>query len=108
MEKIFNKKIFYDFFWTPLGSRVSIYIVFFQVHFKLSAVWSFFPLFATSVIYTSGKFSASVVDSGGNLPPVSTTLAKIVEKFAAGDVDTGGAPWIVNISENFRKNLKRS
>jgi hypothetical protein len=26
-----------------------------------------------------------------NLPPVSTTLAKLVEKFAAGVVDTGGA-----------------
>ncbi len=25
-----------------------------------------------------------------NLPPVSTTLAKLVEKFAAGIVDTGG------------------
>jgi hypothetical protein len=27
-----------------------------------------------------------------NLPPVSTTKAKLVEKFAAGVVDTGGAP----------------
>jgi hypothetical protein len=27
-----------------------------------------------------------------NLPPVSTTLAKLVAKFAAGVVDTGGAP----------------
>jgi hypothetical protein len=25
-----------------------------------------------------------------NLPPVSTTLAKLVEKFATGVVDTGG------------------
>ncbi len=25
-----------------------------------------------------------------NLPPVSTTLAKMVEKFATGDADTGG------------------
>jgi hypothetical protein len=25
-----------------------------------------------------------------NLPPVSTTLAKLVEKFAVGVVDTGG------------------
>jgi hypothetical protein len=58
-----------------------------------------------------------------NLPPVSTTLAKLVEKFAAGVadisgnfatgvidtggkfatgvVDTGGAPLLVNISANF-------
>jgi hypothetical protein len=33
-----------------------------------------------------------------NLPPVSTTLAKMVEKFAAGVVDTSA-----NIYANFRK-----
>jgi hypothetical protein len=27
-----------------------------------------------------------------NLPPLSTTLAKLVAKFAAGVVDTSGAP----------------
>jgi hypothetical protein len=27
-----------------------------------------------------------------NLPPVSTTLLKLVEKFAASVVDTGGQP----------------
>ncbi len=64
-----------------------------------------------------------------NLPPVSTTLAKLVAKFAAGVadtgakfaaavvdtggnfaagvVDTGGAPLLMNIVANFRKNLKR-
>jgi hypothetical protein len=53
-------------------------------------------LFATGV-------SAGVVDTGGNLPwvsltlvanlpPVSTTLLKLVAKFAAGVVDTGGQP----------------
>jgi hypothetical protein len=64
------------------------------------------------------------------LPPVSTTLAKLVAKFAAGVadasgkfaagvvdaggkfatgvVDTGGAPLLANISANFRKNLKWS
>jgi hypothetical protein len=42
-----------------------------------------FPLFATSVIDTVSKFAA-----GG----VSSTLAKLVAKFAAGVVDTGGAP----------------
>jgi hypothetical protein len=71
-----------------------------------------YPLFATGVIDTGGKFAAGVVDTGGNLPPaslipvansppvsltpvanlppVSTTLAKLVEKFAAGVADTGG------------------
>jgi hypothetical protein len=47
-------------------------------------------LFATGVVYTGGKFAAGVVDTGGNLPPVSTTLAKMVEKFAAGVINIGG------------------
>jgi hypothetical protein len=123
-----------------------------------------FPLFATSVIDTGGKFAAGdvdtvwqiatgvidpgskfaagIVDTGGKfatginntrenggkicrpcswyrLPPVSTTLGKMVAKFAAGVVDTGGkfatgvvdtcgAPWLANISANFRNNSKRS
>jgi hypothetical protein len=71
-------------------------------------------LFATAVVYTGGRFAAGVVDTSGNLPPaaltrvanlppvllipganlplVSTTLAKLMEKFATGVVDTGGAP----------------
>ncbi len=54
-----------------------------------------------------------------NLPSVSTTLAKLVAKFAAGVVDTGSkfttgvvdtgsAPSLANISANFRTILKRS
>jgi hypothetical protein len=43
-----------------------------------------------------------------NLPPVLTTLTKLVAKFSAGVVDTGGAPLLANISANFRKNTKRS
>jgi hypothetical protein len=53
------------------------------------------------------------------LPPVSTTQAKLVAKFAAGVVDTGGnfaagvvdtggAPLLATISANVRKNSKRS
>jgi hypothetical protein len=38
-----------------------------------------------------------------NLPPVSTTLLKLVAKFAAGVVDTGSQPLAGNISENFQK-----
>ncbi len=81
-----------------------------------------FPLFVTGVIDTGGKFAAGVVDTGGKLPPVSpvsTTLGKLVAKFAAGVsdtggkfaagvVDTGGAPLLANISANFRKKSKRS
>jgi hypothetical protein len=62
-----------------------------------------FPLFATGVNDTGGKFAAGVVDTGvklppvsltpvANLPPVSTILVKLVAKFAAGVVDTGGQP----------------
>ncbi len=53
MEKTFKQKNFNNFVWTPLGSRVNIYINFcLQVHFKVSAAW-----------YCSHY-----------LPPVSTTL----------------------------------
>jgi len=46
-----------------------------------------FPLFATGVIDTGGKFAAGVADTGG--------------KFATGVVDTGGAPLLVDVSANF-------
>ncbi len=48
------------------------------------------PLIATGVNDTGGKFAASIVDTGANLPPVSTTLAELVAKLTAGVVDTGG------------------
>jgi hypothetical protein len=51
-----------------------------------------FPIYATSVIDTGGKFAARVVDTGGNLPPVSTTPTVLVARFAIGGVDTCGAP----------------
>ncbi len=102
--KNLQSKFCLDFFWTPLGSRVSIYI-FFTSSFKVVSSLIIAPIvchrckrhrwqFATGIVDTSGKFA---------LPPVSTTLAKRVEKFAAGVVDTndnfaggvvdtGGAP----------------
>ncbi len=40
------------------------------------------------------------------MSPVSTTLAKLVAKFAAGVVDTGGAALHANISANFRKKFE--
>ncbi len=63
-----------------------------QVHFKVLAAW-----------YCSHYLPLTQV---ANLPPVSAT--KLVAKFAAGVVDTGGAHWLVNTSANFPKNLKRS
>jgi hypothetical protein len=43
-------------------------------------------------------FAAGVVDTGGKLSPVSTALAKLVEKFDAGVVDTSGkfAPGVID------------
>jgi hypothetical protein len=60
------------------------------------------PLFATGVVDTGSKFAASVVDTGGNLPPVSTTQGELVAKFAAGVVDTGGkfATGVVDTGSN--------
>ncbi len=40
-----------------------------------------FPLFAPGVLDTGGKFTASVVDTGGNLPPLSSTSAVLVANF---------------------------
>jgi hypothetical protein len=89
-----------------------------------------FPLFAAGVTDTGGKLLLVSLIPAANLPPVSTTLAKLVAKFAAGVsdtggkfaagvvvtsgkfatgvVDTGGAPLLANISATFRKNSKRS
>ncbi len=93
-----NKKNFNYFVWTPLGNRVTMNTNFcLQVHFKESAAWYFFHILPpVSLIPVA------------NLTTLSTTLAKLVAKFATGVVDTGGAPWLVNISANFRKNSKRS
>jgi hypothetical protein len=40
-----------------------------------------YPLFATGVVNTSGKFAAGVVDTGGNLPPVSLIPVVHLEQF---------------------------
>ena len=82
---------------TPLDSRGYTYIHFcLQVNFKVSAAW-----------YYSHCLPPVSLTPVANLPPVSTPLAKLW-KFATGVIDTGGAPWLVNISANFRKNLKWS
>ncbi len=41
---------------------------------------------------TSGNLPQVSFTPVANLSPVSTTLAELVAKFAAGVVDTGGAP----------------
>jgi hypothetical protein len=82
MKKIFNLKNFNNFVGTPLDSKGYTYIHFcLQVHFKVSAAWYYSHC----------------------LPPVSTTLVKLVAKFAAGVVDTGGkfATGVVDTGGNF-------
>jgi len=86
MQKIFNHKSFNYLVWTPLGSRVNYWIHFcLQVHFK---AW-----------YCSQY-----------LPPVQIWRRCHWYRWQipTGVVDTSGAPWLANISANFRKNLKRS
>ncbi len=46
-----------------------------------------YPVFATSVVNTGGKFTAGVVDAVGNLPPVS--LIPVVH------LDLRVSPWIL-------------
>jgi hypothetical protein len=72
-----------------------------------------FPLFATGVIDTGGKFATGinntsqtgVADTGGIFAAGDVDTSG---KFATSVVDTGGAPLLANISANFRKNSKRS
>ncbi len=55
MEKIFSQKNWNYLVWTHLGSRVNIYVNFcLQVHFKESAAWYCFHIFATGVVDTGG------------------------------------------------------
>jgi hypothetical protein len=87
MAKIFKLKNFNYFVWAPLGSRVNIYINFcLQVQFKMTAA-----LYCTHYLPPV------------SLPPVSTTLAKLVEKFAACVADTGDkfAAGVVDTGSNF-------
>jgi hypothetical protein len=113
MQKIFNPKSFNYLVWTPLGSIVNLKKHFcLQVHFKVSAAWycsHYLPPVAAGVVDTGGNLPPVVsLIPAANLPPVSTTLAKLVAKFVVGVADTGGAPLLANISANFRKNSKRS
>jgi hypothetical protein len=72
MEKIFKLKNFNNFVWAP------------QVHFKVVCSLILFPLFATGVNDTGGKFAAGVVDTSG--------------KFATGVVDTSGRRVVVDVA----------
>ncbi len=105
MKKILNRKFFHYFVWTPFCRRVNMYINFcLQVHFKVFAAWycsNYLPPVSTTqakftvtagVFDNVGKFvgAAGVIDTGG--------------KFATVVIDTSGASWLANISENFQIN----
>ncbi len=104
MAKTFKQKNFNNFVWTPLGSRVNIYINFCpQVHFKLSAAWYCCHYLPPASLTPVANLSPVSLTPAANLPPVSTTLAKMVEKFATGVADTGGkfATGVVDTGGNF-------
>jgi hypothetical protein len=63
------------------------------------------PPVLTTLAKLVAKFAAGVSDTGGKF---SAGVADTGGNFAAGVVDTGGAPLLANISANFRKNSKRS
>ncbi len=66
-----------------------------------------FPLLATGVVDTGGKFAAGIVDTGGKFATaVSTTLAILVAQFTAGVVDTGGAPLTCEYLQDFYKKFE--
>jgi hypothetical protein len=70
-----------------------------------------FPIFATGVIDTSGKFAAVVVNTGGKLPPVSLTpvvnldlrislwISKKFEMLLMGNSGAGGGSWFMKKPE---------
>ncbi len=59
--RIFNQKFFNYFVWTPLGSRVNIYINFcLQVHLKVSAVWYCFHYLPPVSLLPGGKFATGI------------------------------------------------
>ena len=76
MAKTFKQKNFNNFVWTPVGSRVNIYIHFcLQVHFKVSAAWyccHYLPPVSLTPVANLPQVSLTPV---ANLPPVSTTPA---------------------------------
>jgi hypothetical protein len=51
------------------------------------------PLVSTTLAKVVEKFATGIFDTSGNLPPVSTTIfVDTGGKFATGVVDTGDAP----------------
>ncbi len=62
------------------------------------------PPVSTTLLKLVAKFAARVVDTGGK---IATGVDDTGGNFAAGVIDSGGQPLAANISANFRKNSKR-
>jgi hypothetical protein len=90
MEKISNQKIFCDFFWTPLDSKVSIQKKnFFKFILSCQQFDNCFHCLPPLLFTPVANLPTVSLTPAENLPLVSTTLAKLMEKFATGVVDTG-------------------
>jgi hypothetical protein len=92
MEKIFNQKNFNYFVWTPLGSRVNIYINFrLQFHFKDSAAWFCFHILPPVSLTPCRRYHwyryrivipvycIISLTTVANLPPVSLTPVVLLD-----------------------------
>ncbi len=62
------------------------------------------PPVSTTLLKLVAKFAAGVVDTGGNF---AAGVVDTSGKFSTGVIDTNGQPLAANISANFRKNSKR-
>ncbi len=62
-----------------------------------------FPLFATGVVDTDGKFAVDFIDTGGKFATGINVTSGFGGKFASGVIDKGDAPWLANISANLKK-----
>ncbi len=127
MEKIFNQKSFNYFVWTSLVSRVNLWISF-SFEFTLRCQYDIVPILCHQVVDINSKFATGIADTEGKFPigiintsgtggkichrchwyqwQVSTSVVDTGGRFVTGVVDTSRAPWLANISANFRKNLK--
>jgi hypothetical protein len=63
------------------------------------------PPVTTTLAKLVAKFAVGVVDTGGKF---AAGVADTGGNFAAGVVDTGGEHLLANMSANFQKNSKRS
>ncbi len=106
MEKIFKQKNFYNFVWTPLGSKFNIYIYIYIFAFKFT-IRCLQPDIVPIICHrcqqhwlqncrrcrwNRWQFATGVVDTGG--------------KFATSVVVTDGSPWLANSSANVRKKFE--